>query len=186
MIDLSNLFDSFFEFYSDYFIKGFFISILLVWLLKLIIKKSDSITFATKLIKWLLISFSIFFITKIIIDYLAGKDDVFRFLNRATGPYWYSYLFVLLGAIFLPLTLFFKKLQNKLGYLFLIGILINIGWLFESFVIHVTSIHQDFNTSKTDAYFPYNRDWVVINNGLTVGAFILIISTIKSFIFRKK
>jgi hypothetical protein len=112
-----------------------------------------------------------------LISFLAiifTDSEASSFWSRMTGQYKFAYWFMFISNSVLPLCLIFKKCQ-KLYILLLITILMNLGWLFESFVIHVTSLSRDYSGGS---YFPYNREIVIVVEGICWGVLAIIIGNL--------
>ena len=91
---------------------------------------------------------------------------------------------MLLAHSFLPLLLLFKKFRSKLYLVFFIALFMNLGWLFESFVIHLTSIHRDYEGDR-NAFLPFDRELIIFGKGLLLGIVALIIGNIKEHLLVK-
>lgn len=102
------------------------------------------------LIRWIIIIYTIITFTFYLIG-MAKNPDEHAFINRATGPYAWAYWIMFLGALILPLTLFFKKLASKFWYVLLVAFGMKIGVYFERFVIVVTSFHRDYLPRNADS-----------------------------------
>ena len=76
--------------------------------------------------------------------YSGNPYELFVFVNRATGPYWWAYWTMFSCNVFIPQFLWFKKIRTNILLTFIITIFVNIGMWFERFVIVVTSLHRDF------------------------------------------
>jgi len=96
--------------------------------------------------------------------YSANPYEGFMFLNRATGPYWWSYWALIFCNGVAPQLLWIKKVRTSPLILFILSIVINIGMWLERFVIVITSLHRDFLPSSWGMYAPTKFDW-----GLYVG-----------------
>lgn len=82
---------------------------------------------------------------------------------------------MLIANCVLPLILLNKKTGKKLRILFIIALLMNLGWLFESFVIHITNLHRDYMTENDNTYLPNEREIEILMRGLYIGIFTLIL-----------
>ena len=160
---------------DNHLIRGIFIGVLFIVLVRKFFKKLDT-EIAISIIKWLLIIYS----TGVVLSYLllflfSDSSDHSNFLNRLTGRYRFAY-WLMLAASILPLILVFKKVNNKIYFVLILTILMNFGWLFESFVIHVTSMHGDYsNQVGYHDYFPFNHELIIILKGLILGIITLVI-----------
>ena len=86
--------------------------------------------------------------------YSVNEYERFTFINRAMGPYAWSYWIMVTCNVGISQLLWFKKLRTTVWFVFLVSILINIGMWFERFVIIVTSLHRDFLPSSWAMYTP--------------------------------
>ncbi|MBX3474930.1 MAG: polysulfide reductase NrfD [Planctomycetes bacterium] len=89
--------------------------------------------------------------------YSGSIYEGFAFINRATGPFAWSYWIMVSCNVISPQILWFKKLRRNPWVLFVMSIFVNIGMWFERFVIIVTSLHRDYLPSSW-AY--YTMTWV--------------------------
>ncbi|MCL4730747.1 MAG: polysulfide reductase NrfD, partial [Planctomycetes bacterium] len=89
--------------------------------------------------------------------YSGSLYEGFAFINRATGPFAWSYWIMVSCNVISPQILWFKKLRRNPWVLFVMSIFVNIGMWFERFVIIVTSLHRDYLPSSW-AY--YKLTWV--------------------------
>ncbi len=89
-----------------------------------------------------------------------------QYLYRMLGDYRVLFAIMLVCNSLLPLTLFVRRLRRSLPWLFVLGILVNIGMWLERFVIIVASLAHDYDPY---AWGTYNFSWVEF--GITVGSF---------------
>ena len=80
--------------------------------------------------------------------YSGSPYEGFVFLNRAFGPYGWSYWIMVSCNVLIPQLFWFKTCRRSIPIMFVISILVNIGMWFERYVIVVTSLHRDFLTSS--------------------------------------
>jgi hypothetical protein len=165
LFDIINLIDT-------HLIRGISISVLIIILTRKIFPKSDTQA-AITIIKWLLIAYSIAIVFMFLLSFLrlAGSNENFIFWDRITGPYWYAYWIMLAGNVF-PFLLFIKKLNNNVYFILLIAILVNVGWLLESFIVHIACIRRG------EFCFPYDRELIIILEGILLGVLTLIIGNL--------
>ena len=105
------------------------------------------------------------YITELFISWYSGVEyEAYAFLNRATGPYWWSYAAMMTCNVISPQFFWSRKLRRSLTFTFILSIVVNIGMWFERFVIIVTSIHRDYLPSAWSYFHP---TWVDI--GVYVG-----------------
>ncbi|MBK9974377.1 MAG: polysulfide reductase NrfD [Planctomycetes bacterium] len=89
--------------------------------------------------------------------YSGSVYEGFAFINRATGPFAWSYWIMVSCNVISPQILWFRKMRRSPLVLFIMSIFVNIGMWFERFVIIVTSLHRDYLPSSW-AY--YTMTWV--------------------------
>jgi len=110
------------------------------------------------------------YITELFVSWYSGVEyESYAFINRATGPYWWSYWAMMSCNVISPQLFWFKKLRTNLAFTFFMSIIVNIGMWFERFVIIVTSLHRDYMPSSWTMFHP---TWVDVGVFLgTIGIF---------------
>ena len=98
--------------------------------------------------------------------YSGALYEQYAFMNRALGPYWWSYWGMMLCNVVSPQLFWSKKLRTSIFWTFFLSIVVNIGMWFERFVIIVTSLHRDYLPSSWNMFSP---TWVDI--GFYLGTF---------------
>ncbi len=98
--------------------------------------------------------------------YSGVQAELFVFINRALGPYAWSYWIMVSCNVVFPQLFWFKKIRRSIPAMFVIALLINVGMWFERFVIIVTSLHRDFLPSSWGMYIPTLYDF-----GILIGSF---------------
>lgn len=99
------------------------------------------------------------YITEFFIAWYSGVDaEQYAFINRATGPYWWSYAAMMTCNVISPQLFWFKKIRTNLAATFVLSIVVNIGMWFERFVIIVTSLHRDYLPSSWAMFYPTKYD----------------------------
>jgi molybdopterin-containing oxidoreductase family membrane subunit len=89
-----------------------------------------------------------------------------QYLYRATGDYRVLFAIMVVCNSILPLTLFFRRMRRSLGWLFALGLLVNVGMWVERFVIIVSSLSHDYDPY---AWGTYTLSWTEL--GITAGSF---------------
>jgi len=161
---------------NSYLIRGIFISVLVILINSKFLKNKLDTHHPLIIIKWILIGYAVL----ILFDYLliiVFTADSAAFISRATGPYWWAFLPVVLSNALLPFLLFFKKLQYNIYFIFILTILMNTGWLMESLVIHTTIIHRDYSTG-INSYFPSDYELFIMIKGFLVGLIVMVIGNL--------
>ncbi len=105
------------------------------------------------------------YMTEMFMSWYSGNEyEHYAYMNRATGPYWWAYVIMIVCNVFASQLLWIRKLRTSLMFTFFLSIVINIGMWFERFVIIVTSLHRDFLTSSWTMYKP-----TIVEYGLIIG-----------------
>ncbi len=102
--------------------------------------------------------------------YSGNVYERFMYWNRITGPYWWSYLLLILCNIAIPQLLWSSAVRLNVGAVFAISLVVNVGMWLERFVIVVTSLHRDFLPSSWGMYYPTVWDWATYAG--TIGVFL--------------
>ncbi|OYU81723.1 MAG: hypothetical protein CFE23_02225 [Flavobacterium sp. BFFFF1] len=168
-------FTEFLKFVSDYLIKGMSVSILLMIIVKLVFK--NKLDLSTKIVKWIILVYSFGVLLNTVLLY-AFPIEKYAFLERATGPYAWAYWLMFSLNAMLPFVLLYHKPGRNLYLLFTISLLMNIGWLFESFVVHASGLHRNFITADYNPYLPNEFELRVILSGFLLGIMLLVLETI--------
>ncbi len=164
------------DFLGHLLIRGIFISVLVVFFAKLISKNRIETDISFQIIRWTILVYAIGIIT-IFILLIIFKDKQ-EYLGYWTNKYWWS-LFIANSII--PLTLLNKKLSKKTFYILLISLLMNHGWLIESFVIHFSAMFRDIKINNYNPFFPNKYEVETMTKGFILGLVSLIIgNSIKS------
>ena len=99
------------------------------------------------------------YITELFVSWYSGVEyEAYAFINRATGPYWWAYAFMMTCNVISPQLMWFRKLRRSLIFTFIISIVVNIGMWFERYVIIVSSIHRDYLPSSWSMHYPSHID----------------------------
>jgi molybdopterin-containing oxidoreductase family membrane subunit len=113
------------------------------------------------------------YLTELFVSWYSGVEyEGYAFMNRATGPYWWSYAIMMSANVLSPQFMWSKKLRTSLVFTFIISIVVNVGMWFERFVIIVTSLHRDFLPSSWTMFHPTYVDLGVFVG--TIGIFFVL------------
>lgn len=156
------------------FIKGLFVSILIIMLAQVVFKQIN-IKKALNIAGWLLIIYSILTIIQLLILSLLSESSQALF-ERATGSYSWAFGLMVSGP-FVTMLLFIKKFRDNIYILLLMAAWINFGWLMESLVIHITAMHRDYINNS-----PTTGEFAVILRGVLIGIILLIIGNVSLWI----
>lgn len=85
--------------------------------------------------------------------YSGVEYEQYAFLNRAFGPYAWSYWIMITCNVFIPQVFWLKFMRRSIPVMFIVSIFVNIGMWFERFVIVVTSLHRDFLPSNWGMFY---------------------------------
>jgi Ni/Fe-hydrogenase subunit HybB-like protein len=102
--------------------------------------------------------------------YSGDPFERYMYLNRARGPYGWIYWLLLLCNLVTPQLLWFKRFRTRVGWLFAVAMVVNVGMWLERFVIVVTSLHRDFVPSSWGFYTPTFWDFATFFG--TIGLFL--------------
>ena len=94
--------------------------------------------------------------------YSGNPFERFVFLNRAGGPFAWSYWIMVSCNVISPQVFWFKRFRRSLVVMFIVSLLVNVGMWFERFTIIVTSLHRDFLPTNWSYYKPTIFDFSVI------------------------
>ncbi|MBN1634193.1 MAG: polysulfide reductase NrfD [Ignavibacteria bacterium] len=103
--------------------------------------------------------------------------EQFVFLNRAFGPYAWSYWVMIACNVGFPQLFWLKKVRQNIPLMLVIVILVNVGMWFERFVIIVTSLHRDFLPASWGMYAP-----TIYDIGIFIGSFGLFFTLMLLFV----
>jgi len=103
--------------------------------------------------------------------YSGDNYEKFMIVNRALGPYWWTYFALILTNILIPQFLWSKRIRSNTYWVFWISMSINIGMWLERFVIIVCSLYHDYLPSSWAFYVPTRFDISLFVG--TLGQFLL-------------
>jgi Ni/Fe-hydrogenase subunit HybB-like protein len=86
--------------------------------------------------------------------YGGNPYEKYAFMNRAFGPYWWSYWAMITCNVITPHLFWFKKVRQNMVLVWIIAAFVNVGMWFERFVIIVTSLHRDYMPSAWGYFRP--------------------------------
>jgi molybdopterin-containing oxidoreductase family membrane subunit len=102
--------------------------------------------------------------------YSGNVYERFMIRNRMTGPYGWIYWTLLFCNLLTPQLMWFRRFRTRVGWLFAVAMVVNVGMWLERFVIVVTSLHRDFLPSSWGMYSPTFWDWATFVG--TLGLFL--------------
>lgn len=94
--------------------------------------------------------------------YSNNTYEIYAFLNRASGPFAWSYWIMVGCNLLVPQVLWLKRVRTSPSAMFVISLLVNVGMWFERFVIIVTSLHRDYLPSSWSTFVPTPVDFAVL------------------------
>jgi len=99
------------------------------------------------------------YITEFFIAAYSGVEyEKYAFINRATGPLWWSYAAMMTCNVLSPQLFWFESIRRNIVISFVMAVVVNIGMWFERFVIIVTSLHRDYLPSSWTYFTPRMGD----------------------------
>jgi Ni/Fe-hydrogenase subunit HybB-like protein len=105
--------------------------------------------------------------------YSGNQYERYMIMNRMGGPYAIMYWSLVACNIVTPQFLWFRKVRAKVGALFAIAMVVNVGMWLERFVIVVTSLSRDFMPSAWGMYYPTRWDFFTFFG--TIGLFLALL-----------
>jgi len=105
--------------------------------------------------------------------YSGSPFERFMVLNRASGPYAWSYWMLILCNVLVPQLLWSYKIRTNPLILFIICQFISVGMWLERFVIVIISLQRDFLDSSWDMYAGTRWDWAMYIG--TMGLFLTLV-----------
>jgi molybdopterin-containing oxidoreductase family membrane subunit len=105
--------------------------------------------------------------------YSGGEYEMAMIANRLTGPFKITFFMLILCNVLVPQLLWFDKVQNKVGLVFVVAMFVNVGMWLERYVIVVTSLSRDFLPSSWDNYSGTIWDWATYLG--TIGLFLTLL-----------
>lgn len=174
-----NAYSQILDLINTIFIKGIFVSVLVIICSRLVFKRIDTRN-ALVINRWILLSYSILCIIHLLILCLLPESST-AFWEQATGRYNFAF-WLMMSSPFLPLLLFVKSLRNNIYILLFMAIWVNIGSFMEWLVIHTIMIYRDYTGNVKD--FPTIVEWMIILEGVLLGILTLVIGN--SFVWMKK
>jgi len=101
------------------------------------------------------------YLAEVFFSYYSGNPyERYVTINRAFGPYAWSYWTLIACNILTPQLLWFRSVRRNVGALFVISLIINVGMWLERFVIVVISLHRDYLPSAWRMYYPTKWDFI--------------------------
>ena len=98
--------------------------------------------------------------------YSGNIYEKYVFLNRAIGPYAWSYWIMVCCNVLIPQIFWWRYARRSIPIMFVVSLLVNVGMWFERFVITVTSLHRDFIPANWGQYA-----WSFWDTAILVGSF---------------
>ena len=101
------------------------------------------------------------YLAEVFFSYYSGNPyERYVTINRAFGPYAWSYWALIACNILTPQLLWFRSVRRNVAVLFVISLVINVGMWLERFVIVVISLHRDYLPSAWRMYYPTKWDFI--------------------------
>jgi molybdopterin-containing oxidoreductase family membrane subunit len=105
--------------------------------------------------------------------YSADKFEMFVPVNRATGPYWWTYYLLITCNTIVPQILWFRRARRSQAVLFAVSLIVLLGMWLERYMIITTSLHRDFLPSAWGRFAPTFWDWSTFIG--TIGLFVTLL-----------
>jgi Ni/Fe-hydrogenase subunit HybB-like protein len=104
------------------------------------------------------------------------SGDIFEqamMVNRAFGPYGWSFWALLAFNVVIPQVLWSRRVRMNLVALFMVALSVNLGMWLERFVIVITSLHRDFVPANWAMYYPTLWDYATLVG--SIGLFVTLL-----------
>ena len=101
----------------------------------------------------------------------GDKYEEYVAVNRAFGPYGWSYGLLMLCNVLTVQTLWFHRVRTSPVLLWIVALFVQVGMWCERFVIIVPSLHRDFLPGSWGMYIPTVWDYATLAG--TIGFFFL-------------
>ena len=102
--------------------------------------------------------------------YSGDVYESFLNVNRALGPYRWSWWMIVFCNVVTPQFLWFRQIRQNVPIMFVISLIIQLGMWGERFVIVIISLHRDFVPSSWGMYYPTIWDYITLLG--TIGFFL--------------
>ena len=86
--------------------------------------------------------------------YSGNEAELYVFINRSTGPYWWAYWTMISCNVISPNVFWFKRARQNPLVIWIIAVFITVGMWFERFVIIVSSLHRAFIPAEWHMFHP--------------------------------
>jgi molybdopterin-containing oxidoreductase family membrane subunit len=102
--------------------------------------------------------------------YSGNTYERYMMINRAFGPYGWSYWALIFCNFLTPQLFWFRRFRTSIPALFIVSLIVSVGMWLERFVIIVVSLHRDFLPAAWDMYYPTIWDFATFFG--TIGLFL--------------
>ncbi|WP_103863493.1 hypothetical protein [Aquimarina sp. I32.4] len=156
-------------------IEGLFTGVILIIFVRLFFKEKIETIITLEIIRWTIITYCLITLITWLLILMFPISKNYVFLDRITGLYaWLYWLFFLLNTV-IPLILLNRKVGKKIYIVFLLTLLMNIGWAFESFLILKSSSYMNYIENNYIGFFFNGRQIPILIKGFFVGLISLVI-----------
>jgi Ni/Fe-hydrogenase subunit HybB-like protein len=90
--------------------------------------------------------------------YSGNEAELYVFVNRSTGPYWWAYWTMISCNVISPNVFWFKKARQNPVIIWIVACFVTVGMWFERFVIIVSSLHRAFLPGEWHMFHPTTVD----------------------------
>ncbi len=102
--------------------------------------------------------------------YGGNQNELFAFINRATGPYAWAYWTMISCNVISPQLFWIKRCRTSPVWIMIVALAVTVGMWFERFVIIVTSLHRTFIPGQWGMFYPTIVDIMIFVG--TIGIFL--------------
>jgi Ni/Fe-hydrogenase subunit HybB-like protein len=105
--------------------------------------------------------------------YSGNEIEKYMIYNRFFGPYAPLYWLLIFCNVISIQALWFQRVRQSLGALFVIALIVSVGMWLERFIIIPVSLSRDFLPSSWGMYYPTFWDWSTLLG--TIGLFVALL-----------
>jgi len=163
---------------NKHFVRGLLASGLVLLLYKITTKNYPVANTALFVLRIVVVMYCLLSLSHYLIAVTFSTED---YISRLTGSYWWSYTLMLFGHLMLPLVLLTKRPGRNIYFFLITVFFMNIGWVFELFVIRMSSVQSD-DSGRNPAwlFFPSDAEIVAGLKGIIIGLVVIGIAHYRS------
>jgi hypothetical protein len=152
---------------NRHFVRGLLASGLVLLLYRIATKNYPVVNTALFLLRIVVVMYCLLSLSHYLLAVTFSTED---YISRLTGSYFWSYALLLFGHLMLPLVLLTKKPGRNIYFFLITVFFMNIGWVFELFVIRMSSLDSnDSGRNPAWLFFPSDAEIAAGLKGSIIG-----------------